>query len=98
MVKAIGMVENDWINLHIRDECWSRRSSRRNDAGLACGHESRPSAEMQSSTRDHNNEKSVRQVDWPVLNAHRWVKQSASRSRSTPHPQVTDQSLFDEHK
>ena len=29
----------DWINLHIRDECWSRRSSRRNDADLACGHE-----------------------------------------------------------
>ena len=27
---------NDWINLYIRDECWS---SRRNDAGLACGHE-----------------------------------------------------------
>ena len=31
--------ENDWINLYIRDECWSKRSSRRNDAGLACGHE-----------------------------------------------------------
>ena len=30
---------NDWINLCIRDECWSWRSSRRNDAGLACGHE-----------------------------------------------------------
>ena len=30
---------NDWINLYIRDERWSRRSSRRNDAGLACGHE-----------------------------------------------------------
>ena len=39
MVKAIGMVTNDWISLHIRDECWSRRSSRRHDAGLACGHE-----------------------------------------------------------
>ena len=30
---------SDWINLHTRDESWSRRSSRRNDAGLACGHE-----------------------------------------------------------
>ena len=30
---------NDWINLHIRDEGWGGRSSRRNDAGLACGHE-----------------------------------------------------------
>ena len=72
---------NDWINLHIRDECWSRRSSRRNDAGLACGHErirrqSRPSAEVQSSTRDQKNEKSVRRVDWRVLSAHRWVRQS----------------------
>ena len=30
---------SDWISLCIRDECWSRRSSRRNDAGLACGHD-----------------------------------------------------------
>ena len=30
---------SDWINLHTRDESWSRRSSRRNDAGLAYGHE-----------------------------------------------------------
>ena len=30
---------SDWISLCIRDKCWSRRSSRRNDAGLACGHE-----------------------------------------------------------
>ena len=22
---------DDWINLYIRDECWSRKSSRRND-------------------------------------------------------------------
>ena len=27
-----------------------------------------------------------------------WVRQSTSRSRSTPHPQVKDQSLFDEHE
>ena len=60
--------------------------------------QSRPSAEVQSSTRDQKNEKSVRQVDWRVLGAHRWVRQSASRSRSTPHPQVTDQGLFDEHE
>ena len=30
---------SDWISLCIRDKCWSRRSSRRNDAGSACGHE-----------------------------------------------------------
>ena len=30
---------SDWISLCIRDKCWSRRSSRRSDAGLACGHE-----------------------------------------------------------
>ena len=60
--------------------------------------QSRPSAEVQSSTRDQKKEKSVRQVDWRVLSAHRLVRQSASRSRSAPHPQVTDQSVFDEHE
>ena len=30
---------NDWISLQIRNECWSRRSSRRSDAGLSYGHE-----------------------------------------------------------
>ena len=30
---------SDWISLCVRDKCWSRRSSRRNDAGLACGQE-----------------------------------------------------------
>ena len=30
---------NDWLDLHVRGECWGRRSSRGNDAGLACGHE-----------------------------------------------------------
>ena len=30
---------SDWISLCIRDQCWNGRSSRRNDAGLACGHE-----------------------------------------------------------
>ena len=29
-------IGSDWIGLGIRDKCWSRRSSRRNDAGLAC--------------------------------------------------------------
>ena len=64
----------------------------------AWSRQTRPSAEVQSSTRDQKNEKSVGQVDWRVLSAHRWVRQSASRSGSTPHPQVTDQSLFDEHE
>ena len=73
---------SDWINLHIRDECWSRRSSRRNDAGLAHGHEqiqrveSANAAEVQWSTRDQKNGKSVRQVDWRLLSALRWVRQS----------------------
>ena len=56
--------------------------------------------EVQSTTRDQKNEKSVRQVDWRMLSAHRWVRQSTSRSRSTPYPhlQVADRSLFDEHE
>ena len=62
----------------------------------AWSRQTRTSAEVQSSTRDQKNEKSVRQVDWRVLSAHRWV--SACRSGSTPHPQVTDQSLRDEHE
>ena len=73
-----------WSAAMSRYSVWSRQS--------------RPSAEVQSSTRDQKNEKSVRQVDWRVLSAHRWARQSASRSRSSPHPQVTDQSLFDEHE
>ena len=100
---------SDWISRCIRDKCWSRMSSRGNDAGLACVHEqiqrawsrlTRSGAEVQSNTRDQKNEKSVRQVDWRMLSAHRWVGQSTSRSRSTPYPhlQVTDRSLFDEHE
>ena len=60
----------------------------------------RPGPEVQSSTRDQKNEKSVRQVDWRMLSAHRRVRQSTSRSRSTPcpHLQVTNRSLFDEHE
>ena len=30
---------NDWLDFHSRGEYWSTRSSRVNDAGLACGHE-----------------------------------------------------------
>ena len=61
--------------------------------------QTRLSAGVQSSTRDQKNE-SVRQVDWRMLSVHRWVRQSTSRSRSTPYPhlQVTDRSLFDEHE
>ena len=55
--------------------------------------QTRPSAEVQSSTGDEKDEKSVRQVDWRMFSAHRWVRQSTSRSRSTPHPQVTDLKL-----
>ena len=59
----------------------------------AWSRQTRPSAEVQSSTRDQKNEKSVRQVDWRMLSAHRWVRQHVS-----PHLRVTDQSLFDEHE
>ena len=38
--------------------------------------QTRPSAEVQSSTRDQKDEKSVRQVDRRVLSAHRWVRQT----------------------
>ena len=95
---------NDWISLHIRDECWSRRSSRGNDVGLACGHEqiqrvgNRGPEPKCSRAPEIRRTKRVRQVDWRMLSAHRWVRQSASHSGSTPHPQVTDQSLFDEHE
>ena len=40
----------------------------------AWSRQTRPSAEVQSSTRDQKNEKSVRQVDWRMLSAHRWVE------------------------
>ena len=40
----------------------------------------------------------IRRTKRRALSSHRWVRQGASRSRSTPHPQVTDQSLFDEHE
>ena len=42
---------NDWINLHIRDESWSRRSSRRNDARLAYGHEQRQRVESANAAQ-----------------------------------------------
>ena len=64
----------------------------------AWSQQTRPSVEVPSSTRDQKNEKSGRQVDWRTLSAHRWVRQSTSHSRSTPHLRVTDQSLFDEHE
>ena len=44
----------------------------------AWSRQTRSSAEVQSSTRDEKNEKSVRQVDWRMLGAHRWVRQSTS--------------------
>ena len=31
--------ERGWLSLHIRGECWGRRSCRGYDTGLACGHE-----------------------------------------------------------
>ena len=58
----------------------------------------RPSAEVQLSTRKREIERSVRQVDWRVLSAHRWVRQSTSHNRSSPYPQVTDHGLLSERK
>ena len=42
---------NDWINLHVRDEFWSRRSSRRNDAVLALGHDQKQRVEAIETQR-----------------------------------------------
>ena len=56
----------------------------------------RPSAEVQLSTRKREIERSVRQVDWRVLSAHRWVGQRASHIRRTP--QVTDHGFMSERK
>ena len=60
--------------------------------------QTRPSAEVQLSTRKREIEWSVRQVDWRVLSAHRWVRQRASHNRSSPYPQVTDHGLLSERK
>ena len=83
---AVAEIMLVWRAAMCRYSAWSRQT--------------RPSAEVQSSTRDQKNEKRMRQVDWRMLGAHRWVRQSTSRSRSTPYPhlQVTDRSLFDEHE
>ena len=72
------------------------KSSRRSDAGLACGHEQLQRVESQSSTRKRVIEKSGRQVGWRVLSAQRWVRQRASHNRRTP--QVTDHGLLSERK
>ena len=58
----------------------------------------RPSAEVQLSTRKREIERSVRQVDWRVLSAHRWLRQRTSHNRSSPYPQVTDHGLLSERK
>ena len=54
------------------------------------------SSGVQLSTRKRVIKKSVRQVDWRVLSAHRWVKQRASHNRRTP--QVTDHGLPSERQ
>ena len=58
----------------------------------------RPSAEVQLSTRKRKIERSLRQVDWRLLSAHRCVRQSTFRNRSSPYPQVTDHGLLSERK
>ena len=80
-------------------KCWSRRSSREKNAGLACGHEQLKRVESADSAQRRDTvecpikkiEESARQVDWRVLSAHRLVRQRTFCNRSTP--QVTDQGL-----
>ena len=69
------------------------------EAGLACGHEQLQRVESADAAQRWgagNQERSVRQVDWRVLGAHRWVRQRASHNRRTP--QVTDHGLLSEHQ
>ena len=76
-------------------KCWSRRSSRGNDAGLACGRqqvkrvESADAAQRRGAVECPRQrvEESACQVDWRALSAHRWVRQRTSHNRSAP--QVT---------
>ena len=53
----------------------------------------RPSAEVQLSTQKQEIERSVRQVDWRAVSAHRWVRQRASHNS-----QVTDRGMLSERK
>ena len=76
---------SDWISLCIRDKCWSRRSSRRNDAGLACanvvaritiddktGHIMSLECTKHMTEKDlHRNLLSVRDIRTVLLHSHR---------------------------
>ena len=93
---------SDWISLCIRDKCWSRRSSRRNDAGLACGLEQIQRVESANAAQRRGaveHPRSEERKECPsgrlayAQCAQVGVRQSASRNRSTPHPQVMDQKL-----
>ena len=74
--------------------------SRGSDAGLACGQEHLQRVESADAAQrwgavEHpkvGNREERRQVDWRVLSAHKWVRQS----RRTP--QVTDHGLLSERK
>ena len=77
-------------------KCWSRRSSRGIDAGLACGHghvkrmESADAAQRRGTVECPREkiEESVRQVDWRVLSAHRSVKQTTFHNRTVHRSQA----------
>ena len=86
-------------------KCWSRRSSRENNAGLACGHEQVKRSESADAAQRRGTvecprqkiEKSMRPGRLRVLSAHRLVKQRTSHNRTLstrPGPQVTDQGLL----
>ena len=86
-------------------KCWSRRSSRENNAGLACGHEQVKSSESADAAQRRRTvecpkqkiEKSMRPGRLRVLNPHRLEKQRTfhNKTQSTrPSPQVTDQGLL----
>ena len=98
---------NDWINLHIRDECSSKKSSLRNGAGLPCGHEQIQRVESAIAAQRRGvveHPRSEERKEYAsgrsayAQSAQVGETQVTSRSKSTPHPQVTDQSLFDEHE
>ena len=98
--------ESDWVNLYIRDECWSRRSSRRNDAGLACGHEQIQCVESAIEAQRRGAVEHPRSEERKECASGRLACAECAQVGETEHvsqqeyshPQVTDQSLFDEHE
>ena len=76
-----GSSKRRWFSLLMK-KCWSWRSSRENNAGLACGHEQVKRVESADAAQRRGTvqcpryriEESARQVDWRVLSALRSVR------------------------